>query len=196
MTSSPPVSPASKFTILNNGNLQLNNYTATNGVLYTNSSGVLQQATTGSSNLCLLSGATPTWGACDTGNTSWVQANGTIYPGISTEDLLVGGTSTASAKFAFINSAANTPTASISANSGNIATYLTGNGTLGGNQSPDAHHWKFCQRQYYRQCPDQSKRDRICRYWHLSTGKYLGYQRNIPCLRGGDSWDVEWLDCY
>src|SRR4029079_10055356 len=34
-------------------------------------------------------------------------------------------------KFAFINNAAGTPTASISANNGDNATYLTGNGVLG-----------------------------------------------------------------
>src|SRR6185437_3364730 len=93
--------------------------------LYATSNGTFAAATTGSTNLCLLSGAsTPTWGSCDTGNTSWVQANGTIYPGNSTEDLLVGGTSTASAKFAFINVAGNsTPTASISGASNNALSF-------------------------------------------------------------------------
>src|SRR4030043_289789 len=44
--------------------------------------------------------------------------------------MFVGGTSTASAKFAVLNMAGNTPTASISANTTNNATYLTGTGNL------------------------------------------------------------------
>ena len=58
------------------------------------------------------------------------QALGTIYPNNSTLDLLVGGTTTASAKFAVLNINSGTPTASVSANSGNNAIYLTGDGTL------------------------------------------------------------------
>src|SRR5258708_1631156 len=56
-----------------------------------------------------------------------------LSQGNSTYDVLFGGTATNSARFAFINNsgAATTPTASISANNGNNATYLTGAGTLG-----------------------------------------------------------------
>ncbi|MDE1767362.1 MAG: S-layer family protein, partial [Thaumarchaeota archaeon] len=57
--------------------------------------------------------------------------SGSIFERNNTLDLLLGGSSTSSSKFAFINVNSGTPTASISANSGNNATYLTGNGTLG-----------------------------------------------------------------
>ena len=45
-------------------------------------------------------------------------------------DILLGGQSTTSAKFAVLNMAGGTPTASISANSGNGATYITGAGNI------------------------------------------------------------------
>ena len=103
-------------------------------VAFANSANTLAFTSGGSSNQCLLNGGSsgPIWGACDIGTTSWVEANGTIYPGNITEDLLLGGAATTSAKFAFINnSGSGVPTASISANSGNNATYLTGSGVLG-----------------------------------------------------------------
>src|SRR5207237_1587439 len=43
-------------------------------------------------------------------------SNGVIAPYNNTVDLLIGGTSTAAAKFAFINNASGTPTATISGN--------------------------------------------------------------------------------
>ena len=48
----------------------------------------------------------------------------------TTRDLLLGGVSTPSAKFGFLNMAGGTPTASISANSGANALYLAGNGSI------------------------------------------------------------------
>ncbi|MCL5114025.1 MAG: MerR family transcriptional regulator, partial [Patescibacteria group bacterium] len=69
-------------------------------------------------------------GTCQLGTEQWVAENGTLHPGTLTFDLLVGGNSTASAKFGLLNNAGGTPTASISANSGNNAIYITGNGTL------------------------------------------------------------------
>ncbi|MCL5439097.1 MAG: hypothetical protein M1268_03865, partial [Patescibacteria group bacterium] len=71
-------------------------------------------------------------GACTGGSTTdyWTLANGSLYPINTTLDVLIGGTSTASAKFAFMNVNSGTPVASISANSGNNAVYLTGDGTL------------------------------------------------------------------
>jgi len=60
----------------------------------------------------------------------WQENTGAISPLNNTWDVLIGGTSTTSAKFAFINVDSNTPTASISANSGDNATYLTGTGIL------------------------------------------------------------------
>ncbi len=54
----------------------------------------------------------------EAGASKWTQsdANGILYPAASTLDLLVGGTSTSSAKFAFLNVAGGSPTASIAGN--------------------------------------------------------------------------------
>ena len=63
------------------------------------------------------------------GGAQWVEdSNGTFYPVNSGLDVILGGTSTSSAKFGFININAGTPTASISA--GSSAVYLAGDGTL------------------------------------------------------------------
>ncbi|MFC1627260.1 beta strand repeat-containing protein, partial [Patescibacteria group bacterium] len=56
---------------------------------------------------------------------------GSLSPINNTWDVLIGSTATASAKFAFLNVNSGTPTASISANSGDNATFLTGTGNLG-----------------------------------------------------------------
>src|SRR5262249_29503900 len=62
----------------------------------------------------------------------WFQRNANpIAPANITDDFLLGGAATASAKFAFLNNASGTPVASISANNGANATYLTGDGKLG-----------------------------------------------------------------
>jgi hypothetical protein len=61
----------------------------------------------------------------------WEQGAGILYPKNSTVDVLIGGQATTSAKFAVLNMDSGTPTASISANSGGNATYLTGLGNLG-----------------------------------------------------------------
>ena len=138
-TNTPDIFTASaggttKFTIANTGALTSAAYTGNNAALYgTATTGVIASATTSTSNLCLLSGSsTPSWGACDSaaGVNLWQTLSGTIQPKIQTQDLLLGGTATTSAKFGFINVNSGTPTASISANSGNNATYLTGTGTL------------------------------------------------------------------
>lgn len=51
------------------------------------------------------------------GSTSlWSSALGALYPNNSTLDVLIGGTATASAKFAFLNVNSGTPTASIAGN--------------------------------------------------------------------------------
>ena len=126
------VSGATKFTILNNGNIQANNYTSNNGLLYTNGSGVFQQLGIGGAGTCLMGGANLTWSSCAAGTNLFQENLGALSPSHITDDLLLGGTSTASARFAFTNNiGANTPTASISANSGANATYLTGGGVLG-----------------------------------------------------------------
>ena len=66
------------------------------------------------------------------GTNYWQMPNsGAIAPFSTTADLLLGGTATASAKFAFINNATGTPTASISAQSGtNSALVLGADGSI------------------------------------------------------------------
>ncbi len=61
----------------------------------------------------------------------WTLSSGALFPINSTLDTLIGGTASNSAKFAFLNVNSGTPVASISGNLANIATYLTGDGTLG-----------------------------------------------------------------
>ncbi|MEK7559377.1 MAG: MerR family DNA-binding transcriptional regulator [Patescibacteria group bacterium] len=106
-------------------------------ILYSTGTTTYDSLVAGSSNQCLLSGGagTPSWGNCTLGGGTnyWKTTSDgkALTPINSTLDLLVGGDSTASSKFAFLNVAGGTPTASISANSGNNATYLTGDGTLG-----------------------------------------------------------------
>ena len=63
---------------------------------------------------------------------TWYQyGNDVLAPLNLNSDVLIGGVSTASADFAFMNVATGTPIASISANSGANATYLSGAGVLG-----------------------------------------------------------------
>ncbi|MEO8581627.1 MAG: site-specific integrase [Patescibacteria group bacterium] len=103
------------------------------GIVYTNGSGQLLTSTAGSGGDCLKSGGTgaPTWGTCGSGGNAgtWTIANGAHYPVNETLDLLIGGTSTASAKFAIINVDSGTPTASLSAGAAGGA-YLTATGVL------------------------------------------------------------------
>ena len=68
--------------------------------------------------------------AAVTNDQFWASDNGALYPKNSTLDLLIGGQSTASAKFAVLNMASGTPVASISANTAGNATYLSGDGIL------------------------------------------------------------------
>lgn len=64
------------------------------------------------------------------GTNYWQINSNAISPANSTYDLLLGSTSTGSAKFAFYNVAGGTPTASISAGITANNTYLTGAGNL------------------------------------------------------------------
>jgi hypothetical protein len=97
---------------------------ANNSVLFADSTsnGVLTKVgATSTPNLCLLSGATtPSWGACDTsaGVNLWQSILGVLSPKIVTQDLTLGNTATASAKFAVLNMNSGTPIASISAQNG------------------------------------------------------------------------------
>src|SRR6185437_4289152 len=74
--------------------------------------------------------------------TYWDQANGALYPKNTTVDLLLGGTSTGSAKFAFTNVSGGTPTASTAGNVIVMPTIIGGNqvgGNVGiGTNNPDA----------------------------------------------------------
>lgn len=66
------------------------------------------------------------------GASNWtLAAGGILRPNNNTLDLLIGGISTASAKFGLLNVAGGTPTASISGDSGANATALSGLGVLG-----------------------------------------------------------------
>ena len=80
---------------------------------------MLAQATTASTNLCLVSGVSaPSWISCPGGGTTdvfWGQTSGLLYPNNSTVDFAIGGQSSASAKFAVYMSGTK-PTASVSGN--------------------------------------------------------------------------------
>ena len=96
----------------NGSGYSLNSLTAGTGISITNGSGSITISQTGS------------------GSSKWTEdANGTIYPNNPSLDLLIGGTSTASAKFAILNVSSGIPTASISAGVTG-ATYIAANGTL------------------------------------------------------------------
>jgi hypothetical protein len=87
--------------------------------------------TYGNSNDCLKSGGGATsvmsWGSCGTGGgpSFWQELTGALSPVTSSDDLLLGNSSTASAKFGFINVNSGTPAIQISG-----TTVLTGS-TLG-----------------------------------------------------------------
>src|SRR4029079_10915953 len=70
-------------------------------------------------------------GVCQLGSEQWTVSNGAISTGNPSLDLLLGSNATGTAKFALINVSGGTPTASISAGSGNNNTFLTGAGNLG-----------------------------------------------------------------
>jgi len=125
-------SGTTRFKIANDGTLTDSFYNTVGGILYgSNTSGTFAQTTAGSLGQCLQStaGGTPTWSNC--GGSDWRTSLGAISPNNDTLDLLVGGITTASAKFRFINVNTGTPVASVSANSGNNATFISGDGTLG-----------------------------------------------------------------
>ncbi|MEN9407654.1 MAG: hypothetical protein RLZZ455_870, partial [Candidatus Parcubacteria bacterium] len=87
----------------------------------TNAGGIKLGTSEGIASQCLLSGgagAAATWGSCGAASGgTWTVANGAIFPNqASVLDVLIGGTSTAAAKFAFINVLTGTPTTTISGN--------------------------------------------------------------------------------
>ncbi len=108
------------------------NMTAVNGGIVWTDTDSMEVISAGNSGQILQSNGAgaPSWvDTTTTGINYWnLDANGIIYPKNATVDLLIGGTSTDSAKFAFKNVFSGTPTASISGTAG--ATYLTADGTL------------------------------------------------------------------
>lgn len=69
-------------------------------------------------------------GNCTAATDIWSLGNGALYPKNSSADLLIGASATSSAKFAFLNVLKNTPTASISGSTTNVAMYMDGNGNI------------------------------------------------------------------
>src|SRR5581483_5712403 len=122
---------------LSNGGTN-NSISADNGaIVYSDSSKLTLLASTGTAGLCLTSGshAAPTWASCSGTQSadSWdILSNGTIAPRYAaTEDLLLGGTSTSTAKFAVLNIAGGIPAASVSAqNAANQALVLGSDGSI------------------------------------------------------------------
>ena len=121
------------------GGTNITTYT-TGDMLYSSATNVLSKLAIGSANQVLsVSGGIPSWvdsGAV--GTNYWNVSSGALFPLSSTADLLIGGQSTASAKFAFINVNSGTPTASVSGNLvldsvGTIQTTKNQTLTIGGN---------------------------------------------------------------
>ncbi|MBI2049296.1 MerR family DNA-binding transcriptional regulator [Candidatus Roizmanbacteria bacterium] len=128
------ITAAAGVTVSSGQSLTLAGITGNNAVLYgTSGTGVVASVTTDTASQCFTSGAsTPTWSTCPgsgNGGSKWTEAGGAVYPNNTTLDVLVGGTSTSSAKFAFYNVNSGTPTASISAGIAGAA-YLSAIGTL------------------------------------------------------------------
>ncbi|MDE2590445.1 MAG: hypothetical protein KGL95_12375, partial [Patescibacteria group bacterium] len=108
-------------------------------ILYSTGTTTYSHLAAGNSGYCLTSGGTgaPSWQQCatGTGGTNFWQLNsGALSPFSNTTDLLLGGTATTAAKFAFIGVNSGTPVASLSAQTaggpalsvdaaGNIQTY-------------------------------------------------------------------------
>ncbi|MEK7573542.1 MAG: MerR family DNA-binding transcriptional regulator [Patescibacteria group bacterium] len=110
----------------------LASFTNDGGLIYANTSGVLAQTSAGTGAQCLLGGSIPSWGTCALGTNYWKTTTDgkAITPINNTFDLLVGGDTTASAKFAVFNIAGSlTTTASVSAGTAG-GVYLTADGTL------------------------------------------------------------------
>src|SRR6185369_1417996 len=111
-----------------NGNVRINGTTTLGGLTYTwpgsiASNNYILQAQTNGTLAWIDPGSLPSSNFFD-------QINGVLTPKIETQDFLLGGQSTGSAKFAFINNNGGTPTASI-AGTANNALSLDGNGTIG-----------------------------------------------------------------
>ena len=146
LTLAPNGTGALNLGTTNTGNLNLGNGTgeitlniqgadATGDMYYRDASGNIERLAVGSGAQCLLGGAIPAWGTCTgdgTGTNYWQLTGAVLSPGNLTTDFTLGGTSTASAKFAVLGVNTNTPTASVSSqNAQGYALYLDpANGAL------------------------------------------------------------------
>ena len=119
---------------LANGGTNANLTAAVGGVVYSGAS-ALAISDAGTSSQCLIGGTIPSFASCGSGESSdifWNQSLGLLSASNSTVDLVIGGQSSASAKFAVLNINSGTPTASVSSGLGdNNAAFLTGLGVLG-----------------------------------------------------------------
>lgn len=115
--------------ITNSGNLSNIGTTQFNTVTYTwpgaDGSGSFILSTNGSGTLSWADPSTLT-----AGSNYWMTGLGSVYLKNTTQDFLLGSQATDSAKFAVLNMNTGTPTASISGTTTNVATFLTGEGTL------------------------------------------------------------------
>ena len=119
---------------LSTGDIVLNGRNAANGIIFQNyGAGILRSDSTGrlTSSLVNLNGGLDVTGVLPVvnGGSPFEEGNGAIYERLITQDFLIGGISTASAKFAITNVAGGTPTASLSGTNNN-ALVLTATGTL------------------------------------------------------------------
>jgi site-specific recombinase XerD len=99
------------------GTITFSGFTGANngGVIYANSSGALSQTAAGSAIQCLVGGTTPTWSSCSAAaNNFWQELAGALSPINTGDDLLLGGSSTTSAIFAFTGLKGNQTQASFS----------------------------------------------------------------------------------
>ncbi len=119
------------------GNINLSSAGVASGLTgLTLASGPITLSASTGTGQCLIGGATASWGACGGGvaGSNWRLSSGALSPINDTLDLLVGSTSSSSAKFAVLNiNGTATPVASVSATSGtdiNKGIYLSGNGSI------------------------------------------------------------------
>src|SRR5450759_5276550 len=108
-------SGTTKFTVSNTGALTDAAYTNAGGVLYTSATGLIGQTGVGTGTQCLTGGATPTWASCAGATSNFWQRNiGALSPLTSSDDFLLGSSSTSSAIFAFTGLMGNQTQASFS----------------------------------------------------------------------------------
>lgn len=114
------------------GDLYIQDELEVDGTIRLNNQTYTFPGTAGSNGYALTTNGSGTLSWTDTstfGTNYWNQASGSLYPKISTVDLLIGSTATTSAKFGFINVLTGTPTATISAGEAG-ALSLTSTGTI------------------------------------------------------------------